>query len=656
MREVHLDVGAGRGRDGRLRPRSGAMTGRAVLTGSRAPLLIGLGSAVAVGLVLLAGRLSTGGAPVPGVLAVFWLGMLAFAVPSLWRLLSSKCSVGECHLIVVLAGILTTLPKIAISAARPVYSDEIIHWRQTVELSASGHIGAPNALLPVVADYPGLHGLVAFLTQVTGIPSWYLAVGVLIVAKVVLLGGILVLARALGASVRAGALTALLYAMGPNVMFFDSQFAYESLALVCFVWALACLATMTTRGGRGWGLAGLACAEGCVVTHHVTSFALLGVVLVATAASFRRRAGGATLAARRPLVAWTAVYGGLLAAWSLPRIDRLGTYLGTLGESGAQGIGRLLDSVIGSGGAEREATRQLFSSSSSPGWARALAFLAPPVVLALFAVAMWRRRGEAGSPLRRGLDALACSYVLALALIVTPGGTEIGHRAMGFAFLGLAVAIAPWLVRACSAQAGPRTWVRPAAVLALAGVFVGNVSGSALPEAMFPGPATFGVDSRSANTEADALASWVRGTQGPGAKILTDRYLGLVLMRDAASALPPSGTSYWELFFRRGRPEPYVLGELDARGISLIAIDSRMYQDRPLIGHYLAPAEPAAALAGGRIDPGAVRKFSNAPWATRVFSTGRYSVYRFDSRSVDVCAASALPSGFGTPCRKADVR
>ncbi len=77
-------------------------------------------------------------------------------------------------------------------------------------------------------------------------------------------------------SARAGAVAALVYAMNPSALYFDTQYAYESVAIGLFCWVLALTQPGHQGGYRGaarigFTVAAILCAAGCVVTHHLTT-------------------------------------------------------------------------------------------------------------------------------------------------------------------------------------------------------------------------------------------------------------------------------------------------------------------------------------------------------------------------------------------------
>ena len=81
---------------------------------------------------------------------------------------------------------------------------------------------------------------------------------------------------------RVAALAVVLYATGSHYQFFDSYFIYETIALPFLLLALlATVKMMKSRGLAviGWGSAAVACGAVTAMCHHVTSYALVGLLL-----------------------------------------------------------------------------------------------------------------------------------------------------------------------------------------------------------------------------------------------------------------------------------------------------------------------------------------------------------------------------------------
>src|SRR5207248_575148 len=74
--------------------------------------------------------------------------------------------------------------------------------------------------------------------------------------------------------------------------------AYESLAIVLFIWVIVALLTVQDAGGEGphqaaWFVTGLILAGACIVTHHLSTYllvvALLLIAMVTTVRTVRGR-------------------------------------------------------------------------------------------------------------------------------------------------------------------------------------------------------------------------------------------------------------------------------------------------------------------------------------------------------------------------------
>ncbi|HEY3607419.1 MAG TPA: hypothetical protein VGL06_07955, partial [Pseudonocardiaceae bacterium] len=300
------------------------------------PLLWLTATAGAVLLAVSYSMAATRGAD-QGHYAVFWAGMLVFTLPTVAvagsRRVSDRVRLGW----LVTYALFTYLPKLLRDPTGPLYHDEIAHWRQTVGVAATGHLFEPNATIGIISRFPGLHIVVATISRSTGLSVWQSALLVLVLAHVLAVLGAAVLGESLFGSVRAGMAVALVYSLNSSFLYFDTQFAYESLAIPLFVWCLAALAkahNATEHGERlGWTVAAAVIGGMTVTVHHLTALILVLVLVVVAAV--------AVFAARRGLVAWRAAWdtvavlvvsGGIAAAWIVlvapQTISYLSPYLG----------------------------------------------------------------------------------------------------------------------------------------------------------------------------------------------------------------------------------------------------------------------------------------------------------------------------------------
>ena len=286
-------------------PRPRAVSRQAVrsrrLSLGAAPVLalVAAGGLVMVALGNNAAREETSGAE-----ALFWGGLVVIYAPLAFRMLSASASRAERISLAVLLGVSLFVVKILASPTGFVRFDELGTWRATNDVLQTGHLFSANPLIVSTAGFPGLETLTAAVAQLTGLSIFHSGLVVLGVARTMLLVALFLFLERVTRSARAAGIGVAVYACNPSFLYFDSQFAYESLALPI---ALAMLlvavrwsepATRVRRSAVGGLVGALAIlAATLTVTHHMTSYALLAFLIAWTAltalADRRRRAGGA---------------------------------------------------------------------------------------------------------------------------------------------------------------------------------------------------------------------------------------------------------------------------------------------------------------------------------------------------------------------------
>ena len=393
------------------------------------------------------------------------------------------------------------------------------------------------------------------MQQLTALSVWQAGELVVLSAHVLSLFAALVLVGTILGSVRAGAVGALVYALNSSVLYFDTQYAYESVAIACYLWvlALAALAARESHRARRWlYIAGsLLVAGASVVTHHLTTLALIGTLLlisgiVLISRILRRRSVGRAhstgrsvsaqiLAVPHPepvptarhLSAWWTVTAGtiamaaawlLLAAW--PTVLYLSPYAGT----SVQQLGQIASQ--GDGG------RELLAASVQPLWERGLSALAPVLIGVICLVGGWilwreRRRWPADA---QALALFGLVYFPSVLFILAPMGAEGARRSWAFTYIGVALIVALVFQRKVGVS-GRRLGERARAVvvmLLVAVVMVGNVGAGLNDPYRFPGPFRWGTDTNSASAEARVIAELLGGQAG-AVRAVSDRYTGLAL-------------------------------------------------------------------------------------------------------------------------------
>jgi len=580
--------------------------------------------------------------------AWFWLGMIAVELPVIAVLARRATSAAARSALLIVVGFTSYAPKLLRDPGGPVYHDEYAHWRDTYDIIASGKLFEPAQIIPIIARFPGLHAATAVIVEITGLSIWQAATVLLLVCHIALLLGVAVLARAAGLDSRAAAMAAVVYGFNPSFLYFDTQFAYESMAITLLVWALAAFA-QAIRADRGphrraWcGITALL-GLGCVITHHLTSIELTIVMALVSAALTLPRIAKSEGWRGTAAVAWglTGFMGAAVLAWiavmAPGTVAYLSPYLGT-------GLSQLMHMATGAGSG-----RQLFSASLSPWWEHETAFGVTLVALGLavgglLMIRRWRRDGRLPAGRRRALllayAAVGAMYFPSTIFILSPAGAEGARRSWAVSWIGLALLAGPvaaWLADWASRRA--RTSTRVAVRLTLAAVaaiaLVGGTAAGLDASYRFPGPYLFGSDARSDTAELNAMTQWFVGRFGAGNHVITDRYTGLIVssygLQDTAQ--PSSGFPVWDLYTSKpGQPlgPPSLIAGLTSSDYRYLIVDKRMAADVPQVGVYFEGNEPDFVLPDGQsIFKGRLAKFGGVLWMSQVLESDDYAVYRMN--------------------------
>jgi hypothetical protein len=579
----------------------------------------------------------------------FWLGMIAVELPVIAVLARRATSAATRSALIVVVGFTSYAPKLLRDPGAPIYHDEYAHWRDTYDIIASGRLFQPAQIIPIIARFPGLHAATAVIVDITGLSIWQAATVLLLVCHIALLLGVAVLARAVGLDSRAAALAAVFYGFNPSFLYFDTQFAYESMAITLFVWTLAAFA-QAIRAGRGprrraWCVITAVLGLGCVITHHLTSIELTMIMALVSAALSLPRIARSEGWRDTAAVAWglTAFVGAAISAWiafvAPGTIAYLSPYVGT-------GLSQLMHMAAGAGSG-----RQLFSASLSPWWEHETAFGVTIVALGLavgglLMLRRWLRDSRLPAGGRRALllayAVVGMMYFPSTIFILSPAGAEGARRSWAISWIGLALLAGPvaawladWAGRRARVLTRAAVWLMLAAVAATS--LVGGTAAGLDASYRFPGPYLFGSDARTDTTELNAMTQWFLGRFGAGNHVITDRYTGLLVssygLQDTAQ--PSSGFPVWDLYTDKpGQPlgPPSLISSLTSADYRYLIVDKRMATDVPQLGVYFEGTEPGGFVLpdGQPIFKGRLAKFGEVPWMSQVFESDNYAVYRMN--------------------------
>ncbi len=505
------------------------------------------------------------------------------------------------------------------------FFDEFLHWRTTQDILASGHLFTLNSLLPVSAFFPGQEIVTDALCKLTGLSVYQAGIFLIGTARLLCMVALYLFFEQVSASSRVAGVAALIFVANPHFLFFDAQFAYESLALPLAATVLFILARSVHSAGRERVI--LAVAAGLVllavvVTHHVTSYLLVAFLLIWSLCALLVKGKGAATW----VVLANALFGLIVAlAWLVTVGTLVLSYLPpVLGDALNQAIALIM----------RENTvRPFFTDSTGgvePTWERlsATGSVAMTVLILPFAL-FWIWRRKRGDPLALALGIVALLYPASLALRLTSAGAEPATRLSPFLFIGLGYVIAEWLIaphfRWFTAQARRVVFALGATFLYVGGI----VSGAGPLWARLPGPYLVSADMRSIDPEGIAAAQWAGTHLPPGSPFASDR-VNRVLMatygRLYAVTSIYNNVEVSPLFYS------LTFDSFDAKllregHIRYVITDRRLTTSLPYVGVYFEAGENHLLPILKPLDPRGLEKYNDLPGVDLIFDSGNIAIY-----------------------------
>lgn len=398
--------------------------------------------------------------------------------------------------------------------------DESLHVTTLVNLVHGGGFFATNSMLPVSPHYPGLELAASGVYWLTGLPLMVCQILVVLVARSTFVLALFLLASRIGRSTRVGAVAVMIYAGSAQFYFFNSQFSYQTVAIAMLMASMYLLVrAFDSAQERPWGplLAVQVCLAALTVTHHLTSWLVLGAIWAMTALFYL---GGETRRFRLTLI--TAELATIVtAAWTALIAPLLVSYLGPVFEGAGAEVTKLI--ALDGGG------RTVGSGSSglpTPKWE--LAVMAASILLwvLLLMLSTWRawRGSTIGRSRARYLPlALAASYPLLQLARFSPTAGEIGDRASTFITMATALVVGTWLVPRLPRL---RRLVVPGALLLVLG---GTMLGGGPDWQRMTGPYLPGAEQRSVDSTMVATAQWAGRYLPAGSRIASDVTVDRVL-------------------------------------------------------------------------------------------------------------------------------
>lgn len=559
-----------------------------------------------------AGRAGAGGAGHAAAVAAFWLGeAVIFAAPAALVLGRREPTDAQAAWLAVALASATYLVKYLYSPSFFGFPDEFLHLRTLTSLQASHHLFGVNYALPVSPGYPGLEIVTSGLMGLTGLGAFPAGLIVAGLAHLVFTAALYTLFRLVGGTSRIGLAAIAIYAANPHYQVFDAIFGYQTLALAFF--ALALLAAYkAARPGASrpqvitfWALAAVFAAA-TAVTHHITSYFLIGTtVLIAAAGLLARGRPGLTAPA-----CFAAGAAALVALWTWRFTPGTVSYL-------SPAMGQLTDGIRSAVGGQVAQTAGATALPAPAG--DKIASYAVALLIMAFIPFGWRQvwRTQRRDTWALALAAGAAVYYPCVVLpLVTADGSEIAGRLLTFVYIPVGYTIAVALT------ARPLTPRRRACAAAGAVILLAGGISMGWPPwwERLPGSYVVGGFESGITGESVAAANWAADALPPGQRIAAD-YINNLLFGTIGNQSPVNGVAVlycggdWTL-------TDAALARLQA--INYLVVDLRISRYRPPDGSVFQEAGSCPAP----LPRANLAKFDAVPGMTRVYDSGNIIVYR----------------------------
>jgi hypothetical protein len=555
---------------------------------------------------------------------LFWVGQVAlYAIPAAFLLFRRSLLRAEAFGIALLMPVATYLILAYYSPDQFRFIDEFQHVQTAQTILATHHLFHASTALPVSPQYPGLEIITTALVALTHLSIT--TSGMIVTGMAHVLVGLCLyfLVLEVFGRPRIAAFAAVIYATGPHYQFFDSYFIYQTVALPFLLLSLlAVVKMMKSKGGvaNAWGAVAIAAGAVTVVSHHITSYALVGLLLLFVVVQ---------LFLPRPARSWRVpvvllVVAAMVVGWDL------GVATATLSY-----IKPIIDSLLGRHGVLPNSHKQGVSGNLpvvDTVWEYASTLLLVILVL-VGAWQAWRARLRDSNAVSLGLALGALSIFIVLVVRVASGdGSELAGRAMSFALIPISIVCGAVIIdRVRRKPDHPKHGIPRFATLGMAAIgtgvlvvlAVGGIAGG-WPSyyARLPGPYRVSAYERSVDEHNLDAAAWAAATLPRGGGVASDDFTESMFSSIGNQAYQRNLANLFLTTSYTAANRSLV----KSKRITYVVADRRITEQLPAAGFYFSP-DPHQGNYKKPLARASIDKFNSVPGVSRVFDDGTIVIY-----------------------------
>ena len=526
-----------------------------------------------------------------------WIGqVMLYLAPTILLCSRRRVINAEGRSIALLLPAATFLVLLCYSPGQFRFRDEYQHLGTIQAILSTHHLFNSNTNLPVSPYFPSLE-IVTSALSFLGHSSIYIAGTLLMFVAHMITGvGLFLLLFEITRSNRLSGLGVVIYTLGPHYEFFDSYFIYQNVAVPFFILCLLALAKSGNARRRSartaWMGVGTVAAMITTVSHHITSYALVGFLVCFAVANLFPLSG--RIRDYRPTIL-LLISVGIVTWWDFgvakgmigylkPVIDTFGPTNTALPPTGLDLIGPNV---------------QATKINSLPFIDHYGSYLSTFAFFCLVPYGNWRiwkicKSGQASSALVAMALGSMSFYLLLLVRLFASGGSELSGRMYTFVLIpvGLVSAIAiDSIIRVFYLNVNLRL-LRLSNLFGIsfgmAAVTVGTVGGIAAGEpslyARLPGPFVVDGGERSVDDFNLQAGLWVASHLTPGHGMASDAATAAVVANIGRQTIVNG-----EVLFLNPKWDAVDASAASSYGISYIVVDQRITQELPASGAYFSP-------------------------------------------------------------------